>query len=434
MSILSKSAKSLTYCCLAAFISPLSIAHADVYQTSTGQCIVTSSQYMEGSYLDPNTGRYWKYAPCNSSDAKEQSTSRTDSNDRARNPSAPRRAKLKGPFKDILSSIRDKLETCLPFTAGSCSRAPDTIPVEWLPADAKNKGIGALATRVYPGESGKMHLNPSTQTLFPKMVKKASNGSAYVEFEKVAKVCETLQNDPRYVTAKGELSRQPAQNSILNNYYAYTQLSLICHELIHMGECLSCLGGIDSEKKAYTLEEKAARRAVELASKEMKPRFERYLRDRAMLRSYMTCRKTLSNAACLQSCTQAGHSAETCEQVGAIYGSMGNQTFGHRHEDEKPLSLGTLTSNDMYTSTESGGSNETNTANNGSTQGSSSGAGTDPTVAVTKFSLSNGTTFACPAGNVGFRVFGSDNIERGYCCPAGSRTIAVGANLYGTCM
>lgn len=436
MSILSKSAKSFTYCCLAAFISPLSIAHSEVYKTSTGQCIVTSGQYMEGSYRDPNTGKFWKYAPCNSSDAKEQSTSKTDSNDKARKPNTPREGKLKGAFKDILSSIRDKLETCLPFTAGSCSRAPDTIPVTWLPKPKPNEiPIGGVAWRPVADEhSGKMELNADTPNLFPKMVKRDQNGSAYIEFDKLAKVCQAFQNDPRFVTAKGELARQPVRNSILTSYAAYGQLSQICHELIHMGECASCKSPISSEKEAYAFEERAARSAAKYAPKETKALFVGYAKDRAAFVSYMTCRQSSDNATCVQHCTQAGHSAERCDMAGKVYSTFDNRLIGTQHENEKPFNTGTLTSNDMYTPTESGGNDEPSATNNGTTQGSSSGSGTEPTAAMTKFSLSNGTTFACPAGNVGFRVFGSDNIERGYCCPAGSRTIAVGANLDGTCM
>ena len=431
MKTLLNTTKSLTCLCLVSIIIPLQSSHADVYKTSTGHCIVTSKQYMEGSYQDPTSGKYWKYAPCNSTQAQEQSQTSNNSTNKKRTPNSPAVARLKGSFRDLISGIRDKLETCLPFSAGSCSRAPDTIPVEWLPPGTQ---AGGLAWRVtHDRDSGKMQLNPNTQTLFPRIVKKNKSGGFYVDFEKTAKVCQAFQNDPRYVTEKGELSRQPARHSILNNYNAYTQLSALCHELIHMGECASCLSPIGSEKEAYEFEQKAARSAAQFAPKATKALFAAYAADRAAFVSYMTCRETSDNATCVAACQKAGHAAERCTTAGQFYGQMGTQTIGHKHEDEKQITLGTLTANDLTSTGNSGNTADTNSTNGSSSQGSSLEDKEEPSGAITKFSLGDGTVFTCPSGNVGFRVVGSDSIERGYCCPAGSSTVTVGTNLQGQC-
>lgn len=427
MTISSLATKSLPYLCLGSLLLSAQQAHADVYRTSTGQCVLTSNTFIEGGYQNPNNGQYWKYVPCDDATTKEKPQQKDNSGGRGKPIT-----RLKGSFRNLVSSIRNKLETCLPFSAGSCSRAPDTIPVEWL---ALGEAAGGLAWRVtHEGDPGKMQLNPSTPKSFPGMVKTNRNGGSYVEFEKMAKVCQAFQNDARYVTTKGELSRTPARNSILNNYQAYSQLSLICHELIHMGECASCLSPIGSEKEAYEFELKAAQSAARLAPKETKALFTAYARDRAAFVHYMSCRETSDNVTCINACMQAGYSAERCQKAGDFYGNMGSHTIGHKHEDDKTIVLGILTVHDLFTPAGTGDTSESTTHNNGSSPSSSSGNNSEPTGDVTKFSLTDGTVFTCAAGNVAFKVRGSDNIERGYCCPAGSTTINVGANLDGQCV
>ena len=428
MAIFSRHTTLLTSLSLASIFIPLYSTHADIFRTSTGQCIVTSNEYMEGSYQDPNNGKFWKYVPCDSAGARAQSRKTDDSSSKKPASSGPA-GRLKGSFKTLVSSLRNGLNGCLPFSTGSCSRAPDTIPVTWL---ALNNPAGGLAYRITRDhDRGSLELHPTTRTRFPRLVKTDKNGKPFIDFDKTARMCQALQNDPRYVSATGELSSRPRGNSILSDYNNYTRLSDICHELIHMGECASCKSPISSEKEAYEFQLKAAQAAARFAPRSTKSLFIAYTADRAAFVTYMTCRETADSATCVAVCQRAGHSAERCQTAGDFYGTMHTQTIGDAHQDEKPLILGTLISGDPMVSDEL---SNANSEGSDSPNAPPSGDAPEPVAAVSKFSLSDGTVFACPAGSVGFRVHGSDNIERGYCCLAGSTSIVVGANLDGQCV
>ena len=207
------------------------------------------------------------------------------------------------------------------------------------------------------------------------------------------------------------------------------QLATLCHELIHMGDCAACVSEHGTEKKAYEYEVRVARKASELAPKAVKPSFLGYLYDRTIYVNYLTCRETYDNYTCYAQCVQAGHATNTCKQAYDIYGARKPMTVGEKHKDEKNASdlargifgIGVLDQKVQETpENQSSGNASLDEKAQETAQNQSSGNASQPSGAITKFALSNGTIFTCPSGNVGFRVVGSDSIERGYCCPAGS--------------
>ena len=411
--------KSLSYLCLANLIFTLQAAHADVQKTSTGHCIVTSSKEIEGGYRDPNTGKYWKYVPCDSELAREELKKAAEgSQDTKRNTkTAKPLTKLKGSLRDAVSKIRDNLRDCLPLTANSCSQAPDTVPVKLL--DEKNPA-NAAANRVQQGfHSGSISLKPSMMNVFPKIVKKQKDGSPYINFQQLAQVCQALQNDPRYVTKSGELSLRPTKKSILTDYNAMVQLSTLCHELIHIGDCASCVSELGTEKKAYQYEVKVAQKALEFPPDATKPYLHGLVYDRTIYINYLTCRETNHAQTCFAQCVQAGHASKTCELAHKLYSGMRIEPDGQHHDDERSalgLASGVLGLEVLQDKVQETPGDQ------------SSGDPPEPTNVVTKFSLSDGTVFTCPPGKVGFKLVGSDSIERGYCCPVGSTSITVGTN------
>jgi hypothetical protein len=411
--------KSLSYLCLVNLIFTLQAAHADVQKTSTGDCIITNSKAIEGGYRDPNTGKYWKYVPCDSELAKKESKKADEEskNTKQKTTTATPLDKLKGSLRGAVSKIRNNLRECLPLTANSCSLAPDTIPVILL---HKDDPANAIANRPQKGfYSGAISLKPSLIDAFPTIVKKRNDGSRYINFEQLAQVCQALQNDPRYITKSGELSRRPTESSILNDYNAILQLSTLCHELIHLGECASCVSEVGTEKKAYEYEVRVTQKSLELAPDAIKPYFYELLNNRMVYVNYLTCRETDHAQTCFAQCVQAKHPTKICELAHKLYSVMKNNPDGQHHDDERSaldLGYGILGLGVVQDKVQENPENQ------------SSGNTPEPTNAVTNFSLSDGTLFTCPAGKVGFKTVGSDSIERGYCCPAGSTTITVGTN------
>jgi hypothetical protein len=318
-------------------------AHADLVKTATGDCYITSSTPLDGGYHDPVKNHYWKYVPCDGDEAKAHAKNDKEKPKQKREERKKPAVKLTSSFKGIVSSIRKKLEVCLPFTLGSCSRAPDTVFVSWLPDNDSRSGAASRPTT--DGQASDMSLKRSAATLFPNMVKNDQYGRPFINFEKTASVCQALRNDPRYVTQSGELSKRPLRKSILSNYNTWKELMTICHELIHLGECASCLDPIGSEREAFEYEIAAARNASRFAGADMVPMFAQYELDRGAYVYYLGCRQSGANVNCVYQCQKAGYPEFSCQSAGSIYGPFNTSTIGAAHEgpNGKPVSLGTLT-------------------------------------------------------------------------------------------